>query len=426
MMEHYYSHRFYFILFIGILLSLVAVKMWGIGDTGVKGFSFKNAALYGSFFIIIATNMLYKRSSFQNVFGYLPLTLLLLLAAISVIYSPNWHESLQSLKIELVDVIVIYIIGCNLFRSFIWAERALHVLAICFGFLNILAMTFFVTGVNPFASSVMFTDTRFASFAKVSNHGAYALEFFLPIFLYFFLTVRHKFLKIIYAVILITCIAGILLTGSRGGYVGFILQIFLFLILTRKLRGTKPIILFLMVTLLGVYLAMGELLVENLFRYQQYQGGSLETLSNGRTIVWNAMLQVITSNPINLIIGTGWGSYWSIIPDIADKTAAAHSIYLTIFLEVGLIGLSFLVAFIISFYRSFKKYITPQNSLFYYCSFCSLFILVWAASLSLLTQLLSVFALTVAVMNSYMVASSLGSDVESGSHSLESGNQFEI
>ena len=134
-------------------------------------------------------------------------------------------------------------------------------------------------------------------------------------------------------------------------------------------------------------------------------------MSNGRIYVWKAMLKVITENPKNFFIGTGWGSYWDYIPAATNKIAAAHSIYLKVLLEVGLIGFSFLVAFIFSLYRSIKKNYNYKNNFYYNCVICSLFILLWSASLSLLSHLLSIFALSISVMTRYLTLSFKSSEI---------------
>ena len=230
---------------------------------------------YFSFFIIIVINFFHRRSPLRNVFGIFPLIFLALLATISISYAPNLFESLKSVKVGLIDVVIIYIIRCNLFQNIEWAKRGLHTIAITFGTLNILAMALLITGHNAFNESVMFSETRFASFGKTANHGAYASEFFFPIFLYLFLTVKNKITKTVYAIFIITCISAISLTGSRGGYIGFILQILLLILMNRRYRGNKQIIIFIIIALTGIYISMGELLIENLLRYQEYQGGDI-------------------------------------------------------------------------------------------------------------------------------------------------------
>ncbi len=75
--------------------------------------------------------------------------------------------------------------------------------------------------------------------------------------------------------------------------------------------------------------------------------GRDETLT-GRTLVWTQLLPIVEGRPI---VGSGFGSFWTLenrsIYDIND----AHNGYLDVLLEIGSIGMVLLVIFLLSFCR---------------------------------------------------------------------------
>jgi exopolysaccharide production protein ExoQ len=81
-----------------------------------------------------------------------------------------------------------------------------------------------------------------------------------------------------------------------------------------------------------------------------------------RTLIWKVLLNRHT----NPLIGTGYGSFW-LDPRLdrlwEQKEAAglneAHNGYLGVYLNLGIIGLSLLTAFLISSYRTICKRLPP-------------------------------------------------------------------
>ena len=81
-----------------------------------------------------------------------------------------------------------------------------------------------------------------------------------------------------------------------------------------------------------------------------------------RTRIW----QVLLSVPINPVLGTGYQSFW-LGPRVqwvwarltGDNVLEAHNGYLAIYLDLGLIGLFLLCAFLIATYRKICKRLKP-------------------------------------------------------------------
>jgi exopolysaccharide production protein ExoQ len=97
-----------------------------------------------------------------------------------------------------------------------------------------------------------------------------------------------------------------------------------------------------------------------------------------RTRIWDVLLSV----PINPVLGTGYQSFWLgwRVPWVwerltGDNVLEAHNGYLEIYLELGLIGLFLVCAFLIAIYRKICKRLEPLTP------FGSLSLGIWGLSL---------------------------------------------
>ena len=84
----------------------------------------------------------------------------------------------------------------------------------------------------------------------------------------------------------------------------------------------------------------------------------------GRTNIWNAVLSTNT----NPLIGTGYESFWlgprlSHVWQLAGTVNEAHNGYLEVYLNLGLVGVFFLLVFLIACYRTICKRLSPSFSL---------------------------------------------------------------
>jgi|SRR5579859_149917 len=121
----------------------------------------------------------------------------------------------------------------------------------------------------------------------------------------------------------------LLLTFSRGGYLGFLVGLLVLgIIRERKL-----------LFVLAILLVSWQSLVPNAVRervlmtYQQGEG--LDASAEERVTIWQDAVDVITRNPL---LGTGFDTYAYMgrVGDYKDT----HNYYLKVFLELGLIGLA--------------------------------------------------------------------------------------
>jgi exopolysaccharide production protein ExoQ len=71
----------------------------------------------------------------------------------------------------------------------------------------------------------------------------------------------------------------------------------------------------------------------------------------GRTDIWRAVLDVASQNPL---LGVGYGGFWGLRDQIIYSTVGvreAHSGYLEVYLETGMVGIVLSLMFLIAYYR---------------------------------------------------------------------------
>ena len=110
----------------------------------------------------------------------------------------------------------------------------------------------------------------------------------------------------------------------------------------------------------------GYVLLETVFDINAGLAGAVGRNSTltGRTDLWKLLLSMHT----NPLIGTGYESFWlgSRLQWVYDRFAfvnEAHNGYLEVYLNLGLIGLFLLGAFLIASYRSIGRGLTSRSSL---------------------------------------------------------------
>lgn len=174
------------------------------------------------------------------------------------------------------------------------------------------------------------------NFQNDPNNQAAFLTFGFAISLnYLLYEKKNRWLHI--AVILINGYTA-LLTGSRGGLLSIIAIVFVYVI-TLYDKSTLKANYKRIFAIAFICLAAGVIIInllpaevsDRLFDFETYEGGS------DRDIIWRHGLSIL-SNPINLIIGAGWGAYKT------NGFSSLHNTFMSILCDGGLIGFSLLFA----------------------------------------------------------------------------------
>ena len=178
---------------------------------------------------------------------------------------------------------------------------------------------------------------------------AYALLLFT------FASTQRRTLKLALAATMLVVVAALVLTFSRGAFLGFIIVNALFIITRRDPRGF----------LVGAVMVCGLLflLPGTLWdRVTAGFGGDLNALSAGRTgEIWLPLLPELWRSPL---IGNGLASIlWSdaMRAERILQVGHAHNAYLGALLDMGVIGLALLLAFFWFLLRDFWRASRDQS-----------------------------------------------------------------
>jgi hypothetical protein len=131
--------------------------------------------------------------------------------------------------------------------------------------------------------------------------------------------------------------AALVMTASRGGFVGMIvggaigLYLFRHLIQYNRIAGWVggSLVLFVLVMSFSEY---GGLLTERVFG--QTSNIDATEASSGRTEIWTNLLFTMFQHPVTFLTGFGWNVYWSM-----PFRFSPHNHYLAAWFNLGLVGL---------------------------------------------------------------------------------------
>lgn len=188
------------------------------------------------------------------------------------------------------------------------------------------------------------------------------LSFFLGMLLPFALGLFWKFKTKIYLIIFCTMLVADLLTFSRGGYLGLFAGILvtIFLVLN-KLKKENKLKIFLASLALASLLIIPGPISERFFSSFNFSEGS----NQGRIETWKKAIEIIINHPV---FGVGIGNYALEISATANyrDPIYAHSNYLDIAAETGLLNLFLWLGFLGSVFFMFLK--KAKDSLFFCAS----------------------------------------------------------
>ena len=401
-----------YILFFLITFAIIATNIWGVGGSAVRGLSLKNIVIYISIIALLIIQLAEGKFYLKEIPAILPIIGITLLGLFSLFYAGIFaggirldrFETLVEFKAKLFDPAFLYIAGSTIFRKSNQSKSALKILVYIYGLLNILALLSFFTGISFIGREILsHGGSRFSSFGPIANQGAYALAFLLPL-LYFFLNDTKKIaFKTIPALMIIACIGGVLLTGSRGAYLLIPIQVIGFSLLSRNIR------LFVLTSIAGslaafFFLAINpDFLMAALNRLDLFKSSNLNEISSGRLMIWEGILQIMQNQPLAIVTGVGWGTYRAHIQNVLGSAPAAHNYYLKIWLETGILGLGILIIGIVTYLYRFRKLTKRLTPLFYQCSAFAIFALFWNTMLASLESFMLYYAWFIGLVSNFFV-----------------------
>jgi O-antigen ligase len=195
-------------------------------------------------------------------------------------------------------------------------------------------------------------DGRIGGPIGESNKYAVFIALFLPASVALFL-IEQGARRWLAGIGLAATIVALLLTASRGGFVGIVVGAIFGAFVLRRYISSKAVLLtvggsvtaIVFATVIAFFAGYGDLLYERIVGLST--SGNEFDVSSGRTVIWSRALNKMFEHPISLITGFGWDSY----RQFRDFSFAPHNSYLKIFFETGIIGISFVLLALGNVYR---------------------------------------------------------------------------
>ncbi len=268
--------------------------------------------------------------------------------------------SLAMFKIILTRSFLPYFLFIYIIKS----KRQLKIITWVFLILGVLTAIY---GIYQFKFNLGIYDRgvrRTVSFFDNPNAFGISLALLTPFAMGLMLYDRYKLqVRILILGFLAILTAGVVISYSRSGFIGFIAAIFLFVALFFK--GGKKIVA-------GVITVICLLIAIDLFpshaKYTMWgrlrtvtRAESAEELDAGRAETGKAGIRMMMENPVfGIGLGKFQGAYLNMastsedVKVVSEHALVAHNLYVQVGSQLGLVGLFFYLMFILSVFRDLR------------------------------------------------------------------------
>jgi O-antigen ligase len=338
------------LLYVLLISTLALSDIFSVGMSLGPGLSVKNALLYpialGLMFRMALTGRFRMRLPIVNVAFILWITYALLtwVACVTMIHYPGYDAKNAGieLKSELFDSVLfffVYFYGMENERDFHLIAKTL---AFWIGIANILTLAD-VAGIVHLGITVgsngVEADRVFGVFGH-ANDTAALIVCVLPMMVAVAMSSRGTARLFWYAGAFAS-VAVLLLTVSRGAYVGVVVGYGAAVWLCRRHLPTSRVLVWVLIGSTCVVIAaalavvllpeFSQVITERIFN--QSMAGSINVASSGRTEIWATTIATMMAHPITLLTGYGFLVYQTMF------VLVTHNYYLDQWFGLGLIGL---------------------------------------------------------------------------------------
>ena len=343
-------------LFFALIAAFIVSAVFGLGMSVATGFSVKNALLYAIGFtlvfrIALSGNIQIELPAIHLLFvAFIGYATLAWIAAFAFLHYPGYHlfSGLVTLKTRLIDPALMLLASFYALRSIEDVRWVLGVLLLGIAGANF-ATIMDTAGIVSFGMKVGDHGPElgrvFGAFGHANDTGA-LLVCVLPAMIAMMVT-HQGFRRFIWFGCVAASAAVLLLTVSRGAFVGIIVGSVWAAFACRQHVPVQKFALWALIAIVGVVLTVavasladphiGDVVSDRLLgQSKQYDIGEA---SSGRTQIWWELLSRMIRTPITFLTGFGWDVY-SIMP----FRYAPHNHYLGTWFDLGIIGLTLFVS----------------------------------------------------------------------------------
>jgi O-antigen ligase len=334
------------LLLIVLILFLVLSTVFGFDPGPMPGVKIKNALLYLimlGLMLRVTMDRSYRIQLpavpilFGIMIGYAILTYL---AIVLIIDYPRYDAIFAGmvLKNSLFDQLLFFLVFFYGLRTNEDALIVLKVLLIAWAVSHIVAVLD-ATGMFHVGAIEQRSDGRVQGLIGESNQYGAFVALSLPGIVALIMITRG-FWRMFWIAASIVTAAALVMTVSRGAFVGTLFAVMCGMWLFRRYMPARTLAMWVgggFVAVIAVAVVVTALGFDDLI-YQRVMvhSGSLDITeqSSGRTEIWATLLEVMFRTPITLLTGFGWESYATF-----PFRWVTHNHYLQYFFNLGLIGL---------------------------------------------------------------------------------------
>lgn len=256
---------------------------------------------------------------------YILVFLFVLWIGISQLWAINQQDSIMLFLTYLQHLIFIWLI-----YEFINTEH--DFISLLYAYL----LGCFITSLNNIYNFLISNDiysARFVVEGYSANYLAYTISFGLPLAWYLFKKGYYPRIALSYIPI---GVFSVIITGSRTAFIGLIvfMTFLLIHILKKQFRYKKRLLFFIALLAILIYPNIPEPTISRLMTTgTEVSEGDL----NNRTIIWSSGIESYKDG--NPLLGKGIGSFKEITGTYLNRSATAHNVYLSLLVELGIIGI---------------------------------------------------------------------------------------
>jgi probable O-glycosylation ligase (exosortase A-associated) len=257
------------------------------------------------------------------------------LSAVNAFWLGGFIESWQ----YALRLIILFLLIINLIDSPEKFRQLGLVILFLTAFVCVLSVKeYFAQGGTGFRTSGI-TGGMFAS----ANDFAQIVDMFLPFPMLLFSHVRKAFHKLIFAGMVALGLMALVMTGSRGGFLGLLA---VFFVLTWR-SSRKVVLVFMAIIIIGAGLIFAPPTylerIQSITEYEEDQSAS------DRIEAWKAGLRMFQSSPLT---GVGAGCFNASSEQYGfEHDLVAHNTFVSVLAEMGAVGI---VTFLLLFYFAFR------------------------------------------------------------------------
>lgn len=294
----------------------------------------------------------------------IPIIFLLLFCSISSFYSINFYTSFWAMALLFNYLVIFYLVICIVQTRAQFRQLVYLIVGIA-SFLSIFGL-FKWAGANPFPwweysnNKTMLTATYYNH-----NHLAGYMEMAIPMTLGLFLTGLKKGRLLFLIVLTFTLFSALILSLSRGGWIGAFagLSFFVITLLFNRHFNKKKLLSILAIGFVVVaFIVLSSTpTVKRILSFEQRAG--IPSFRD-RVIVWKGIVRAIKKHPL---LGAGPGTFATIYtqylpPGFSVRYFFAHNDYLHFTAELGLPIIVIMIWMAVILYtRGFNKLKNPSR-----------------------------------------------------------------